>query len=428
MMKSAGTGKAHRGGDEAVRVLRIIGRLNVGGPARHVVLLNEGLQQRGFRTWLAHGELSADEGSLEGLPAERGLHAMRVPALARPIRPLHDLLAFARVLRLIIATRPDIVHTHTAKAGAIGRLAASVYNAVRRPTRRVAVMHTYHGNVFTGYFGVLWSSSIRLIERVLAGLSDRIIVLSPGEHQTIVERHRVAPPHKVVMIPLGLDLGPLLAIPGRMPALRIELGIPEAAVAFGFIGRFAPIKELPMLMRAFASAAQRAPLARLVLVGNGETREQLVRLAASLGISSSVHFAGWRSDLTTVYGGLDVVGLSSRNEGTPASLIEAMAAARPVVATAVGGVPDLVEHDVTGLLVEAGDDAAMADHFVRLASSPRERERLGASGRLAVANYYTQERLVSDVAELYAATLSERRGMVRATAAPVGVRKLRIRN
>ena len=200
-VKSAGTGKAHVGGDESVRVLRIIGRLNVGGPARHVVLLNEGLQQRGFRTWLAHGELSADEGSLEGLPAERGLHATRVPALARPIRPLHDLLAFGRVLRLIVATRPDIVHTHTAKAGAIGRLAASVYNAARRPTRRVVVMHTYHGNVFTGYFGALWSGSIRLVERALAGLSDRIIVLSPGERQTIVERHRVAPPHKVVMIP-----------------------------------------------------------------------------------------------------------------------------------------------------------------------------------------------------------------------------------
>lgn len=413
-MKSAGAGTETDGaGPEAIRVLRIIGRLNVGGPARHVVLLNEGLQQRGFRTWLAHGELSADEGSLEALPAERGLDAMRVPALARRVRPLHDLLAFGRVLRLIFATRPDIVHTHTAKAGAIGRLAASAYNTLRRSRRRVAVVHTYHGNVFTGYFGALSSSSIRVVERLLASLSDRIVVLSPGERQTIVERHHIAPAYKVVTIPLGLDLGPLLAITGRIPALREELGLVDDAVAFGFIGRFAPIKELPMLLRAFAATVKRAPLARLVLVGDGEVREQLVQLASSLGISSCVRFAGWRSDLTMVYGGLDVVALSSRNEGTPASLIEAMAAARPVVATAVGGVPDLVAHDVTGLLVESGDHLAMADGFTRLANSPRDRERLGARGRLAVATCYTQQRLVRDVADLYAAALSERRGMLR---------------
>lgn len=340
--------------DRPLRVVRIITRLNVGGPSQHVTILDAGLRERGYSTLLLHGQPDRAEGSLVRLLHERGLPAVPVATLGRQVRPWRDLRALCTIARLIFANRPDIVHTHTTKAGVLGRLAAFLYNATRPRSQRCLVAHTYHGTVFRGYFSRSGSLLVRVVERAICLGTDRIAVLSEQQRREVVEDVAVAPAGKVTIVPLGLDLDPLLRIDAGTPTLRREFGLGEDAFVLGFVGRLVGIKDPATLLRAFGRASARMPHVRLLLAGDGPLRPAMEALTASLGIASVVKFLGWRHDLPALYATLDVAVLSSRNEGTPVSVIEAMAAGRPVVATDVGGVSDVIDHPDTGLLVPAG--------------------------------------------------------------------------
>src|SRR5262245_10508885 len=202
------------------KVMRAIARLNVGGPARHAVILEHGLRERGFETLLVHGTPTSDEGSLEDLIDERAIRAIRLPGLGRRVKPWSDLVAFWRLLRLVFQEKPDILHTHTAKAGTLGRLAGIAYNLTRRRTHRCLLVHTFHGHVFSGYFGALGTQATRQAERLLARWSDRIITISNRQFDEIGRTFRIVSPNKISVIPLGLELDDLLAVRSPDRSLR----------------------------------------------------------------------------------------------------------------------------------------------------------------------------------------------------------------
>ena len=393
-----------------LKVVRIIARLNVGGPARHAVILDKGLRARGATTLLVHGRTAPSEGSLADLVRAGNLPEIWLPSLGRSVRPWDDLRALIRLTRLIFVERPDIVHTHASKGGALGRVAAAAYNATRGRGRRCLVVHTFHGNVLTGYFGPVGGALARLAERALGLLTDRVITISERQRQEIVARFEVVPARKAVVIPLGLDLNGLLRLQGRTGEYRRVLGFDSTALVFGYVGRLVAIKDPLTLVRAFALVSPQFPDARLLIAGDGELRAATEHAVRDLRVEGKVRFAGWQLDLPRLYDAIDVILLSSLNEGTPVSLIEAMAAGRPVVATRVGGVPDVVRQGETGLLVPPGDPAGMADAMRILGGDPEMRLRLGMAARREAAARFRAERLVDDVARLYTAALAEKRG------------------
>lgn len=396
----------------AIRVLRVIARLNIGGPARHVTLLDGGLRHLGYDTLLAYGDPEPGEGSLEYLARDSELRVARIPGLGREIRALSDIRAFLALLRLVFRLRPDIVHTHTAKAGTLGRFAAITYNLMRRREHACLTVHTYHGHVFEGYFGKVGGALIRGIERGLSRFTDRIVTISERQRFDIVTRYRIAPARKTVVIPLGLDLGPFLALNPSSEAAqaRASLDLAPDAVVFGFVGRFVPIKDLPTLLHATRIAVERCPSIQLLLVGDGPQRAETVALARQLALEATLRWAGWQHDLRRIYTAMDVCVLSSRNEGTPVAVIEAMASGKPVVATDVGGVADVLQAEVTGLLVRPGRPSELADAMIRLAQSPELRRALGEQGRRRAAERFGTARLVHEMSTLYQTSLAEKRG------------------
>ena len=380
-----------------VRVLRLFSRLNVGGPSVHVILLTAGLKDRGYETQLVIGQESPREGNLLDLAARKGVACVAMPGLGREVRPWRDLRALLGLYRMMRTFRPHIVHTHTAKAGMLGRLAARVAGVP-------VVVHTFHGHVLRGYFGPLTTAFYRAMERRLGASSDVLVAVSDAVKRDLVALG-VAPDAKIRVIPLGLDLEPLT---GALPrgSLRGEAGVPEGAPLVGIVGRLAPIKDVGTFLRAAAAVRAAVPAARFAVVGDGEERGRLEAERARLGLEDCVFFHGWRRDMAAVYGDLDVVVNCSRNEGTPVALIEALAAGRPVVATRVGGTPDLLGDGRRGLLVPPGDAAALAAGVVdalRRSGPLLARVREGQAYALA---RHSSRRLIDDMDALYRELLS----------------------
>ena len=395
------------GATRPLRALRIIARLNVGGPARHTAILNAGLRARGMDTLLVHGSLAPGEASLEDLAREADLEMRHIPELGRRISVWSDVRAFARILSLLREWQPDVVHTHTAKAGALGRLAAVAYNVTRRRENRCAVVHTFHGHVFEGYFNAAGSQLVRVTERLLGRATDRIVAISTRQRDDLTSRFTIAPPEKVTVVPLGLDLAELLAVPSRPASLA---GRADAPFQVGYVGRLAPIKDLATLLAGIELARRQVGSLRLTIVGDGEERAVLERRVAELGLADAVQFVGWRRDLAAVYSSMDLFALTSLNEGTPVSLIEAMAAGVPVVATAVGGVPDVVTDGTTGVLVPPRQPAALAAAIVDAVTRPSRSAHMAAFAREHVRKRFDTARLVQDTEALYLEVLAGRRG------------------
>jgi glycosyltransferase involved in cell wall biosynthesis len=397
--------------DEPLRVMRLITRLNVGGPSYQAIFLTQRLQDDSFRTRLLAGQVGEREGSMESLAAERGVEFTRVHGLGREISPRTDVATVARLYREMRRYRPHIVHTHLAKAGAVGRLAA-------RLARVPAVVHTYHGHVFHGYFSKRKTGVFLRIERALARWTDRLIVLSEEQEREILG-FGVGTPGQMVRIPLGLELTPFLDAAAQRGQLRRELGIPEDAPLVGIVARLVPIKAHELFLEAARAVAARRPDAQFLIVGDGELRDGLEARAAALGFhvlsetgtgrrvlgpngtAPVLRFTGFRSDLPRLYADLDVVVLCSRNEGLPVTIIEALAAARPVAATAVGAVRDLVEDGRTGSLTPPGDAAGLTDAILGLLDDPQRAAELGARGRDRVYPHLTVDRLERDIRRLY---------------------------
>jgi glycosyltransferase involved in cell wall biosynthesis len=385
-----------------IRIARIIARLNVGGPARHVVWLTEGLNDDEFETVLITGTVAAGEQDMADFAAAHGVNPMVLPEMSREISP-RDVITVWKLFGFFRRYRPDIVHTHTAKAGAVGRAAGLLYRLVSG--RRCRFIHTYHGHIFHSYYG-RWKTRMFLgIERVLARLNtDRIVVLSEQQRQEIHETFRVGRRDQFVIIPLGVDFD---ALTGDGAALRRDLGIGEDELVIGIVGRLTAIKNIALFLEA---ADRLRDAARFVVYGDGELRAALEARAREFALGDRVVFAGTRA-AGDIYAATDIVALTSLNEGTPLALIEAMACGRPVISTAVGGVVDLLGDvhergddgaDVRerGITVASGDAAALAAGLSRLIAEPALRARFAGAGRAFARRQFSKERLLADIMRL----------------------------
>ena len=373
---------------EGTRVLRLITRLNVGGPARQALLLSRALTPE-FSTTLAAGKPTADEGEL----SDPVVPVVHVP-LVRPVHPRSDARALWAVRRLLTAHRPAVVHTHMAKAGTIGRIAA-----IRGPSRPRTV-HTFHGHVLDGYFGDRVARMFIETERSLARHTDVLVAVSPEIRDQLLDL-RIGKPSQFRVIPLGLELDPFLRLEGPSGQLRGRLGLAPETPLVGVVGRLVPIKDHLTLL----TAVNALPGVHLAVIGDGELRPALEAASREMGLGERVHFTGWWNDMPAAVSDLDVVALTSRNEGTPVALIEAAAAGIPVVATDVGGVRSVVEHGVTGLLAAAGDSETTAAHLAHLLGDRALRARMGAAGRCRVRTHFGERRLLDDVRALYGEVL-----------------------
>ena len=391
------------------RIVRIIARLNVGGPAKHVVWLTAGLQDANYRSLLVAGSVPAGEEDMGYFAEESGVTPFVIPEMSREISP-KDAITVWKLFRLFLREQPDIVHTHTAKAGTVGRVAGFFYRwltpgtLIGRP-RRCKFVHTYHGHVFHSYYGRGRTRIFIAIERLLARLvTDRLIVVSAQQGAEIGDDFRVGRQGQIKVVPLGLDLGLFAKHASRRARFREELGIDEQTILVGIVGRLTEIKNHEMFLNSVARLTDQPGL-RFVVIGDGSLRQKLEAQARSLGLESKVIFTGGRRDPEYFYPALDIVALTSLNEGTPLTLIEAMANARPIVATSVGGVVDLLRDD-RGICVPSGDEEAFASALRRLAADPQLRKDLGARGLEFVERVYRKERLIEDIKRLYGELLS----------------------
>jgi glycosyltransferase involved in cell wall biosynthesis len=375
-----------------IRVVRLFSRLNIGGPSVHVILLTAGLTARGYRTRLVVGQESMQEGNLLDLAAEKGVPCERLDALGREIRVISDIRALFGLYRVIREFQPSVVHTHAAKAGLLGRLAARLAGVP-------VVVHTYHGHVLRGYFGPVKTAVFRSLEALMSPLSDVLIAVSEAVKQDLVAL-RVARPEHIRVVPLGLDLERFC---DELPrgVLRASAGFPAEAPLVGMVGRLVPIKDVPTFLRAAALVRAVRPDVRFALVGDGEERPALERECERLGLLPALAFLGWRRDMEAVYGDLDVVVNSSRNEGTPVALIEALASARPVVATEVGGTADLLMGGELGRLVPPEDPQALADAILGVLAEPEAARERALRGRAHVLARHGAGRLAVDIDRLY---------------------------
>ncbi len=387
--------------ENKVRVLRVIGRLNVGGPSIHVVNLAAGLDPDRFEQLLVIGRESRAEGSMLDYALSRGVWPHRINEIvtAFNLTP-RDAKALARLWVLMRRYRPHIVHTHTAKAGLLGRLAARLAGVP-------IVVHTFHGHVLHGYYGPVQNWALRRMERSLAWLSDRLVTVSE-QIKTDLIGYGVARAKKIAVIPLGLDLEPFLQAGQRRGEFRRALGLADDVKLIGIVGRLFPIKNHALFLESAARIAMAEPGVQFVVVGDGALRPALEDQARRLGIAERINFTGWRTDLPSIYADLDVLVVSSNNEGTPLSAIEAMAAGCPVVATRVGGIPDIIVDEVNGCLVMAGDVKAMTGAVIDLLTDRDNALRIGQNAMLSARQRFDVKRLVSDMDQLYRELLAEK--------------------
>jgi glycosyltransferase involved in cell wall biosynthesis len=384
-----------------IRILRVIARLNIGGPAIHVVNLNAGLDRTRFEQLLVVGTENPGEGSMLDYALSRGVRPIIIPEIINDfsLRP-RDVKALVKLYSLMRHQRPHIVHTHTARAGFLGRLAARLAGVP-------VVVHTYHGHVLHGYYGAIKTGLMRAMERALARLTDHIIAVSEQVKRDLVT-YAIARPEKITVIPLGLELDPFFGCQGQRGQFLNELAMDNGARLVGIVGRLFPIKNHRLFLDAAARVAAQEPSVRFVIVGDGALRPELERYTRELGLADRVVFAGWRRDLLRIYADLDVLVVSSDNEGTSVSAIEAMAAGCPVVATRVGGMPDLVTDGETGCLVRPRDPEGLAAVILGLLRNPETSHRIGRKARTMVQGRYTLQRLVADIEHLYAQLLTHK--------------------
>jgi len=430
-----------------MKIVRVIARLNVGGPARHVVWLTAGLQGAEWDSRLVAGTVPSGEEDMGYFAAEHNVDPLFIPEMSREIS-FKDALTIWKIYRLFCRERPDIVHTHTAKAGTVGRVAGFLYRWLTPSTlllrpRQCTFVHTYHGHIFHSYYGPLKTRLFLSIEKILARLvTDRIVVVSEQQRREIQDRFGVGRPDQFVVIPLGLDTHSFENWQNRRQLFRDELRSKSDDLLVGIVGRLTEIKNHDLFLRAVAilkdklvdkkvrprpESPGRQPAwsgrVRFVVIGDGSLRQRLEAEAMALGLADDVIFVGNRRDPESFYAALDIVALTSLNEGTPLTLIEAMANARPVIATAVGGVVDLLGETIEehqnerytvcqrGISVEPNDASAFAAGLFHLIENSELRTELGNRGLEFVESKHSTKRLLDDVKALYKELLEGKRGV-----------------
>lgn len=406
-----------------MKVLRIIARLNVGGPAKHVVWLTDRLQRRGHESLLIAGSVPEGEEDMGYFAAEHKVRPVYIRQMSRELSA-KDATSLLKIYLEIRRFRPDIIHTHTAKAGTVGRAAAFLYKwgtpgALIGKPRSVKVVHTFHGHVLHSYYGAAKTAVFRNIERVLARLAtDRIIVISPQQFSELHIQNRIGKTADFSVVPLGIDLEAFITASGDQ-TLRAELGVDTDTIIVGCVGRLTEIKDIPLLISSAMASGDRPAARRLhfAILGDGHLRAELEGKVRELHAEGKITFLGNRPDVARLVGGMDIVALTSLNEGTPLSLIEAMAAGKTVVAAPVGGVVDLLGDAIErfdgfdvcqrGISVTRRTPVDFASALIYAAENEKLRSRLFSEGRQFVQENYSVDRLERDIEKLYSELLNE---------------------
>lgn len=380
------------------------------------------LSARGYEADLVCGKVTPGEGDMGYLTGQYGIDALMIDEMGREISPFRDVRALLKLIRIIRERKPHIIHTHTAKAGFLGRLAGMIVNVAAPGHRRIRMVHTFHGHTFHSYFGPLKTRAFIIIERALSRFTDRIVVLSRQQRTDICRNYRIAHRRKVTVIPLGFDLSPFSDIgacrsasPSRCQAAGDSRGRANH-LRVGIIGRLTPVKNHQLLLQAARTLKERGRIHRFrfVIVGDGELRDRLEEAVDSAGLGDAIAFAGWQRNMARIYASLDAVVLTSDNEGTPVTLIEAMAAGKPVLSTSVGGVPDLlggvrrtirkgVRLADRGILVERRNPVALCGGLLYLSEHPEASGAMADRGKVYVRKAFSMERCVDDITALYEA-------------------------
>lgn len=392
------------------RVIRIINRLNLGGPTYNAAYLTRHLAPE-FETLLVAGVHSEGEESSEHIVKSIGVEPYIIPEMSRKLTFMNDVVSFRKIKKIIREFKPDIVHTHAAKAGALGRIAALQC--------KVPVMvHTYHGHYFHSYFSPLKTKVFLEIERWLARKTDAIVAISNTQKHELGTIHKVCPPAKIHVIPLGFDLSRFTENrDAKRRQFREQYGLKGHDIAIGIIGRLVPIKNHPMFLKAIRSVlAESAFPVKAFIIGDGEDRNKIEQEATQVGLSFSTPekkdesarliFTSWIKEIDIAVAGLDIIALTSYNEGTPVSLIEAQAAGKPVVSTQVGGVEEVIIENETGLLCQSNDAEIFARQLLKLTEDPELRKNFSLNAGDHVIKRYHVNRLVEDMRQLYRNLLS----------------------
>jgi GT2 family glycosyltransferase/glycosyltransferase involved in cell wall biosynthesis len=403
-----------------IKILRIISRINIGGPAIHISLLQKAFNNEVFESTLISGSLSPHEGDMGYILSEDPTRFRKISEMQRELNPWKDLMAFLKLFLIIKRTNPDIVHSHTAKAGTITRSSVFLHNLLFK--KQVKTVHTFHGHVFEGYFNSIKSRLFIWSERLLATATDKIIAISTTQREDLVNRYRIANDEKFETIKLGFNLDPFIKNNTSKGHFRKELGIDTQTRLVGIIGRLVPVKNHTMFLQAVKHFMQQYQDGKILfaVIGDGELRENLETFCHQEGISQHVRFCGWIKDIQYVYADLDVLVLTSINEGTPVSIIEAMASGVPVISTDVGGIKDLLGNSVDmqytggfkrcerGLLIPKTNYQVLSNGIRYILDHPDtvHQQLVPTAHKFIVSNYH-QDRLVNDIRSLYHRLLNQ---------------------
>jgi len=386
---------------KTIKIINILSRMNIGGPSVHVALLSRYLNDDPFESLIISGSLAEGEGDMSFLLDDfKGRH-ITIPSMKREISPLADVKSLFRLIHIFKQEKPVIVHTNLAKAGIVGRLAAVM-------TGVPIIIHTFHGHIFTGYFSKWRSVLFIWVEKILAVFSTKIIVISDQIRNEICNVYRVANNSKVVTIPLGFELDKFEPLTAYRGYYREMYSIALDAPVIGIVGRLTAIKNHRLFLQIAQLLLRKFPEVHFLIIGDGEKKVYLENLAVKMDIDRHVHFTGWVREQAKIYADLDLLLLTSLNEGTPVTVIEAMYYGIPVVSTRVGGVPDLIEDKKSGFLINTQNPADFVEPVETLLFSDSERTKISKEAKEFIVRYYSIQRLISDITDLYCELLSRK--------------------
>jgi len=368
--------------------------LNIGGPSIHVSLLSQYFHNNQFQTKLVSGSLSENEGDMSYLLQNTDIEHIHIHELKRELSFVDDIKSFIKLFKLFQNEKPDIVHTHMAKAGMVGRFAAFLSGVP-------SIYHTFHGHVFSGYFSKIKTWVFIWIERLLALLSSGIIVISKSQKQEIAYKYRITSEKKISVIPLGFDLEKLQSNSLNNHSIRQELKIPEIATIIGIVGRITQIKNHDLFLDVASKLIEAHHNFHFLIVGDGELRREVEDKVRSRGLSGKVHFAGWISNPADIYSNIDILLLTSKNEGTPVAVIEAMFFKKPVIASAVGGVLDIIEHEKNGFIVDSFNPDDFIKFILQIKDNLELRIQIGENGNKFVKSHFSKECLFENMTNFY---------------------------
>ena len=392
------------------KVLRIINRLNLGGPTYNAAYLSKYLDPE-FKTLLVSGMKDDTEESSEFIVKNLDLHPVYIPEMYRELHPFRDYKSYNKLKKIIREFKPDIVHTHAAKAGAMGRLAASHCGVP-------IIIHTFHGHVFHSYFGSAKTRLFLQIERYLAKRTTKIVALSEIQKAELCDIYKIAPSEKIEVIPLGFELEKFRENKeDKRIEFRTEYNLDDDEIAIGIVGRLVPIKNHKLFLTALKFVLERTTKkVRAFIIGDGEERANIEQMATALGLKFSgqsdteknvLTFTSWIKKIDVSNAGLDIVALTSYNEGTPVSLIEAQASGKPIVSTNVGGIEDIVSANETALLSPIGNEELFCENLLRLIENDNLRVKFSENSSKFIFDKFSRQRLCQDMSKLYRLLLSQ---------------------